>query len=157
MSRFSGLRTGTDNSHGVNSPVMVLRSPSETAPFTPQAGGTPSRISRMISRARCSSDGGTQIVVCWPCASTATGIRFSFRAWRRNPERLSSSPDHTSQVAKPESRELDTLAEGAGESLALSSMSTGVCFSTASRTVSANARFEESTATSKPNRGCSGT
>ena len=33
MSHFSGLRTGTDNSHGVNSPVMVLGSPSENSAF----------------------------------------------------------------------------------------------------------------------------
>ena len=114
------------------------------------AGGAPSTISRIISRAKVSSSPGTYTVVSLPCFSTRTGISFSFSAWLKKLARASSEPDHTAQVGVPK-LEGFTAAAGAASSSAGSSISTGSSPSNSSRIFSAPARSDEATETSNPN------
>src|SRR5580658_4495285 len=116
----------------------------------PHFGGAPSTISRIISRAKVSSSGGTYTVVSLPCVSTRTGISFSFSAWLKKPARSLSEPDQTAQIVAPKCA--GAAGTGAAESFAAISISTGSSSNSFSRIFSAAVILDEGTATSNPNR-----
>src|SRR4029077_4317191 len=115
------------------------------------AGGAPSTISRIISRASISSSGGTYKVVSLPRVSTRTGISFSFNASPKNSARSCSSPDHTAQLAAPTLDGSSSAIVGSEDSFAAISISTGSSSNSFSRIFSAAAKLDDGTATSNPN------
>ncbi len=109
---------------------------------TRHAGGAPSTISRIISRANISSSAGTYKVLSLPRVSTRTGISFSFSASLKKFARSPPAPDHTAQLVTPNCAGLVPSAAGADESSAESSISTGSSPKSFSRIFSASAKFD---------------